>query len=128
MDILRGKLRQGAYTTKLKLTKTMKFTQKAIDYINSIEIADERIQKSADLEKAANRIARKHGMNAATKIDVRFDRKDVVTECTHYGYVKDSTGEYVSKAYVNKCFGKGVSYKHAVCEVSVSVHDLFLKI
>lgn len=105
-----------------------KFTQKAIDYINSIEIADERYQKLLDLVHAANRIARKHGMNAATKIDIRFDRKDIVTECSPFGYVKDSTGEYVPKAYVNKCFGKGVSYKHVVCEVSVSVHDLFLKI
>jgi hypothetical protein len=104
-----------------------KFTQKALDFINAIESADERFKFTKMLEKAANRFARKHGNNAATKIDIRLDSRDVLKEQEAFGYVKDTTGEYVPRSYVTKCRGKGVSYKHVVCEVQIGIRDLALK-
>jgi len=102
-------------------------SQKALAYIQTLN-ADERHQKSLDLVKAANRLARQNGSNKATSIDVRLDAKDVITEQVTYHYEKISTGEWVPMAYVNKCFGKGVAYIAAVCDVQIGVKDLFLKI
>jgi hypothetical protein len=103
-------------------------SQKTIDYINNIDNADERYQKGLDLVKAANRLARQNGSSKATSINVRFDHKDAITRQVTYHYEKISTGEWVPKAYVNKCRGKGVAYIAAVCDVQISVRDLFLKI
>lgn len=104
------------------------FTQKTIDYINSIESADERYEFSEMLRKAANKIARKSGFGRATKIDIRKDNKVKIIESNSFGWAKDSTGERVPMAYVNKCMGRGVHYEHAVFEVQIGTRDLFLKI
>lgn len=104
------------------------FTEKTNSYINSLPSADDRLQIVSDLKKAANRLARKHGYGKATKIDIRFDSKDDVLKTRKFGYIKDSTGEYVPKSYVNKCYGKGISYVSAIFDVRIGVKDLFLKI
>jgi viroplasmin and RNaseH domain-containing protein len=103
------------------------FTEKAANYINSIDSADERYQFCKNLTKAANRFAVKYGHRKATLIDIRKDGKDDLIESTPFGWVKDSTGEYVPNSYVNKCFGKGVHYKHAVCKVRIGLRDLWMK-
>jgi hypothetical protein len=50
-----------------------------------------------------------------------------MNECRSFGWVKDSTGEYVPMAYVNKCFGKGVSYVSAIFDCQIGVRDLWLR-
>jgi hypothetical protein len=105
----------------------MKFTQKAIDHINSIESADERVQFSNMLSLAANRFAKKHGYGKTTLIDIRKDSQCKVIKTVPFGYVKDSTGEYVPKSYVNKCYGKGVSYVSAEFKCQIGIKDLWLK-
>lgn len=103
------------------------FTEKTINHINSIENADERIQFTETLKRAANRFARREGYGKATKIDIRRDSKLKIIKETPFGYTKDSTGEYVPMAYVNKCFGKGVSYQPAKFECQIGIRDLWLK-
>ena len=104
-----------------------KFTQKTINHINSIENADKRIQFSEMLKRAANRFAIKNGYGRATKIDIRKDGKMKVIQKTPFGHRKNSTGEYVPMAYVNKCFGKGVSYQPSEFECQIGIRDLWLK-
>jgi|AntRauTorckE6833_2_1112554.scaffolds.fasta_scaffold13780_8 hypothetical protein len=104
-----------------------KFTEKTINYVNSIESADARFDLTNLLERAANRYAKKNGFGRATRIDIRLDSKNKMNECRSFGWVKDSTGEYVPMAYVNKCFGKGVSYVSAIFDCQIGVRDLWLR-
>jgi len=106
---------------------TAMFTKKTQDHINSIENADERLKFTNMLTRAANRIARKWGYGKATLIDIRKDGQVKIIKTQPFGWVKDSTGEYVPMAYVNKCYGKGVHYEPSVFEVSVGIRDLWLK-
>jgi len=73
------------------------------------------------VKRYANSVARRNGAGKATriKIDRRLRHKGRVTSHTSHGYVKDSTGEYVPKSYVNKCRGRGVHYVAAECEVAI---------
>jgi len=65
----------------------------------------------------ARKIARNQGFKTYTKIVI--GDKDEILHCLSSGMRKLTNGEYVNKTYQKKCFGKGIYYQHAVCEVSV---------
>lgn len=104
-----------------------KYTQKTIDYINSIETASQRFEFTKTLNRAANRLARLKNFGRATKIDIRMDSQNKIVRAKKSGYVKNSTGEYVTRSYVKICHYKNVSYQPSVFECQIGIRDLWLK-
>lgn len=103
-----------------------KLTEKAKNYINSLP-EDQKEPSERDLIRAANRIARKHGYNNATLVDVRFDKRDKVIDSRAFGFFKNSDGQRVPTSYYNKAW-RSCHYGHSIFEVQIGVKDLWAKI
>ncbi len=73
--------------------------------------------------KTANQIARQHRMNKATEIIVGDD--SLLLHYTSYGYRKNTTDEYVSKAYRTNFGWKNTYYQHAKCKVMVNIENFY---
>ena len=73
--------------------------------------------------KPANKIAREHRFNKATKIVVGDDSK--VLAYTHFGYRKHTTGEYVPKKYLRNFGWKNTYYQAAECVVMVNIENFY---
>lgn len=80
---------------------------------NNPKITDEEIQKHA------NRIARKAGYGSATQIIM--GKEDRVLEHVNYGWRKYTTGEYVPNAYRSKFGWKNTYYQKAETVVEVKM-------
>lgn len=74
-----------------------------------------------EIQKKANKIARKHGYLRATKI-VFGDTNQLISH-TNYGYRKKTTGEYVGNAYRNKFGWKNTYYQRAETVVELSLQE-----
>ena len=72
-------------------------------------------------QKRANQIARQAGYGTATEI-IFGDAEKVVSH-TSYGYRKETTGEYVPKAYLNNFGWKNTYYQHAETVVMLRAGD-----
>lgn len=68
------------------------------------------------IHKYANRIAREFGTNSATKVVIGREAK--VLSYSRPGYVKKTTGEYVSSSYRSRGWSS-CEYRHARCVVQV---------
>ncbi len=73
---------------------------------------------SADQQRHANTIARKHGHGRATT--VVLGAIDRVISHTQYGYRKYTTGEYVHNAYRNNFGWKNTYYQAAETVVEIA--------
>jgi hypothetical protein len=74
---------------------------------------------TAKLQKRANIIARRNGYGKATKIVLGAENK--VVKHRRYGYVKNTTGEYVPNAYRNNFGWKNTHYVAAETVVMVAI-------
>jgi len=69
------------------------------------------------IQTLSNAIARKNGFGFASQISFKSILKPIIGETTNYGYRKNSTGEYVPKAYINNFGWKNCYYQNSECEV-----------
>ena len=72
-------------------------------------------------QQIANSYARKYGHGRATKI--RFDYIDspALGEIIRRGYRKNTTGEYVPRAYLSHFGWKNTYYQNKICEVVLPI-------
>ena len=71
----------------------------------------------------ANQKARQYGTTKATSIIVGDETK--VISYTRSGYVKNTTGQYVPKAYLSKFGWKNTHYQEALCVVQVNIENFY---
>ncbi len=72
-----------------------------------------------DVQRHANRIARRHGYGRADRIV--WGCEDKVLAHIPYGYRKRTTGEYVSNAYRSKFGWKNTYYQSAYTVVMLAI-------
>ena len=77
---------------------------------------------TAEIQKRANSVARKHGHGKATHVIFGYCANDHISDSTPYGYRKNTTGEYVPNAYRNHFGWKNTYYQHAKCTVVLAVY------
>jgi len=75
-----------------------------------------------DIQKFANKIARKNGYLRATKIV--FGNRNGMIGHVKYGYRKKSNGEYVSNAYRRNFGWKNTYYQRAITVVEVDLSQV----
>lgn len=73
--------------------------------------------------KTANQIARAYGKNKATEIIVGDDSRCLST--TRFGYIKNTTGEYVPMKYLSNFGWKNTHYQPALCKVMVNIENFY---
>ena len=67
-----------------------------------------------DIQRWANSVARRAGYGKATEIIINPKAKKArVVKHIDYGYVKNTTGEYVPMSYINNFGWKNCHYQHA---------------
>lgn len=74
-------------------------------------------ERKQSVEYIANCVARRHGHNVATRITYADVPEPTLGKTTGYGYVKNTTGEYVFNAYRRNFGWKNTHYQAATCEV-----------
>ena len=87
--------------------------------MNATHLNDDRIEITPEMKRRANILARTYGTTKATKIIL--GKEDRVIEFTSCGYRKNTTGEYVSKAYRNNFGWKNTYYQPVICEVMLAM-------
>lgn len=83
--------------------------------------------KRCTLQQQANQIARANHSNRATEIIFKPDSPGRVIAQARSGYRKNTTDEYVPRAYVINFGWKNTYYQHAVCVVELSTQKLLFK-
>lgn len=80
----------------------------------------EKTRSEKRIQKFANAFARQHGWGRATEITISNKiTEPEIGETQHFGWRKNTTGEYVSNAYRQNFGWKNTFYQPAQCEVII---------